>query len=124
MSKHYKFKEEKYQHAIHTDDKGRKVVVAWSTYAGKIVHGRAKCSANDEFSLEKGKKLARARCNARIAKRRRANAERLLEEAKRAKAQAEQRYIKMLHYYTDACDSYINAEGHVNLLLEQFNDAE
>ena len=124
MGKHYKFKEDKYQYANYTDEKGRKVIVAWSTFANKVVHGRAKCSADDEFSIEQGKALARARCNARITKRRRANAARCLEEAKRALAQAEQRHIKMLQYYADAYDAATIAESDLNLLLEKLNKAE
>lgn len=43
-------------------------VIAISTYACKTVKGVAKCDPVDNFDLEKGKKLAAARCNEKVAK--------------------------------------------------------
>ena len=56
------------KYSFYTD--GKTKVVAVSTYAGKVVRGVAKCDVNDTFSLEKGKELAAARCNEKIAKKR------------------------------------------------------
>lgn len=52
----------KYKYYI-TDKK----VIAVSSYAGKSVRGIAKCSPNDEFDVEFGKKLATARCDFKVA---------------------------------------------------------
>lgn len=52
---------------------GKDTVVAVASYAGKRVRGVAKCSDKDEFDLAKGKKLAAARCNLKIAKMREKN---------------------------------------------------
>jgi hypothetical protein len=49
---------------------GENVVVAVSSYAGEKVRGVAKCAPEDGFDLEKGKKLAIARCALKIAKKR------------------------------------------------------
>ena len=49
---------------------GKNVVVAVASYAGRTVRGVAKCSDQDEFNLETGKKLAAARCAMKIAKKR------------------------------------------------------
>ena len=56
------------KYSFYTDRKTK--VIAVSTYAGKAVRGVAKCDVNDTFSLEKGKELAAARCNEKIAKKR------------------------------------------------------
>lgn len=49
---------------------GKNVVVAVASYAGRTVRGVAKCSDQDEFNLETGKKLAAARCAMKIARER------------------------------------------------------
>ena len=38
-------------------------VICISTYAKKVVRGVAKCSPNDNFDIEIGKKLAQLRCD-------------------------------------------------------------
>ena len=45
---------------------GENVVVAVASYAGRTIRGVAKCSDQDEFDLETGKKLAAARCAMKI----------------------------------------------------------
>ena len=52
----------------YTDEKT--IVIATSTYGKKIVRGIAKCNPNDEFDLEYGKRLAKARLDYKIAKKR------------------------------------------------------
>jgi len=49
---------------------GKNVVVAVASYMGRSFRGVAKCSEQDEFDLETGKKLAAARCAMKIAKER------------------------------------------------------
>lgn len=49
---------------------GENVVVAVASYKGRTIRGVAKCSEQDEFDLETGKKLAAARCAMKIAKER------------------------------------------------------
>ena len=61
------------KYSFYTD--GKTKVIAVSTYAGKVVRGVAKCDINDTFSFEKGKELAAARCNEKIAKKRFARAQ-------------------------------------------------
>lgn len=53
---------------FHTD--GHSKVIAVSSFAGQTVRGVAKCAPNDEFDLEYGKRLAAARCVAKIASKR------------------------------------------------------
>ena len=49
---------------------GENVVVAVASYKGRTIRGVAKCSEQDEFDLETGKKLAAARCAMKIARER------------------------------------------------------
>ena len=49
---------------------GENIVVAVASYAGRTIRGVAKCSDQDEFDLETGKKLAAARCAVKIARER------------------------------------------------------
>lgn len=61
---------EKYQFKVYEktnkDNSKSSVVVALSTYCGKVVKGVAKCMESDSFSLETGKKLAAARCDLKV----------------------------------------------------------
>lgn len=93
----------KYKYRCFTNGKGQRVVIAMSTYEGKVVRGIAKCDPDDEYVENDGKKLAAARCNEKIARKRKARATRLLKFSKEQLAEA-QRYVeKMTHYYEDAC---------------------
>ena len=48
----------------------KNVVSALSSFGGKTVKGTAKCDPNDAYSREYGEKLAQARCNTKVAKKR------------------------------------------------------
>ena len=57
-------REIKYRFVVNED---KRVVVALSSFAGETVRGVARCSPNDTFDVELGKKLAVARCDYKIA---------------------------------------------------------
>lgn len=88
-------------------------VIAVSTYAGKTVKGIAKCDPRDEFDLETGKKLAAARCNAKIAAKRKARANKKLIEARMRLTEAQKYYDKMNEYVKDSANELTEAQ--VNL---------
>lgn len=94
-------------------------VVAVSTYAGKVVRGVAKCSPTDTFSLEDGKALAAARCNLKIAKKRRARASRKLDEALDASIAAQRQYSNMRHYFEDSHAAVLEAQDELNAILNK-----
>lgn len=100
-----------------TDDKN-KLVVAASTYAGRTVRGVAKCSDGDTFDLEKGKELAAARCNLKVAEKRLNRARKKLDESNLALDKAQDYYDKMCYYYDDAAMDVEDAEKN---LLEILN---
>ena len=94
-------------------------VIAISTYAGRTVRAVAKADPRDAFSLEDGKKLAAARCNAKIATKRTKNAEAQLNKAKAALELAEARYNKMTAYFNDASFAEGAAINEVNCILSE-----
>ena len=77
-------------------------VIAVSTYAGKAVRGVAKCDATDEFDWEKGKVLAAARCNLKIAKKRAKRAFCKVSQAYADYVEGANWYNKMVDYYNDS----------------------
>lgn len=93
-------------------------VIAISTYAGKPVRGVATCAPEDEFSLEKGKALAAAKCNAKIAKKRLKRAVKQMNEAWDASVIANNRYNDMLGYYIDAAERLNEANQELKRVLK------
>jgi crotonobetainyl-CoA:carnitine CoA-transferase CaiB-like acyl-CoA transferase len=77
-------------------------VIAVSTYEGRYVRGVAKCDPRDGFDVEKGKALAAARCNAKIAAKRTKRANKELTKALDACAKAQDRVNRMNDYFNDA----------------------
>lgn len=88
---------------------GGNKVIAVSSFAGRTVRGVAKCSPNDDFDLEKGKKLAALRCNEKVARRRYVRACEKEEEALRDYIQAERHYNQMIWYEEDAYNEWADA---------------
>lgn len=80
-------------------------VIAVSTFAGKPVRGIAKCDPADEFDLEKGKMIAGARCDQKIAMKRLKRAGKKYCEAVTAAADAAAWACRMRDYYMDASDA-------------------
>ena len=61
---------DKYKYVIRTMANGNKQIIALSTYGGKVVKGKATCAPDDNYDEETGKKLAAARCELKVAKKR------------------------------------------------------
>ena len=97
---------------------GKNKVIAVSTYEGKPVRGVAKCSPEDTFDMNKGRELAAARCNEKIAEKRMRRADREYAKAKQAYAEAENRVNKMNDYYRDSRVALSTAHHRVFEILE------
>ena len=110
---------EKYQYVTYTRKDGVKEVVALSTYAGKTVRGVAKCDPNDEYNMGKGMELAAARCNAKIAKKRLAAADKAYDEALCNIDIATNRCRDMEKYFIDAKSKEVEANDYLNSLLAE-----
>lgn len=80
---------------------GNKVIIV-SHYAGKPVRGIAKCNPKDEFDFTKGKKLAKARCDKKIAMKRFLRAKGKYTEATKAFYDVCEHRNRMQTYYDSA----------------------
>ena len=108
----------KYKYAVYTDKDGKQVISARSTYAGKTVKGYAKCDPRDDYDVESGKKLAAARCNARVANKRVARAQAKVDEAMKQLVAAQNYLAKMQEYHSDALAESAIADNAVTQLLQ------
>lgn len=81
-------------------------VTCISHFAGNPVVGIAKCSPNDKFDFEIGKKLAQARCDAKVAKKRMARARCKVRNAERMVKDMTNHYFDMVDYVNDSIDEY------------------
>lgn len=104
-----KYSLDKYKYYIYKNENGGMTISAVSSYSGRKVKGYAKCDPRDEFNIETGKKLAAARCNAKIAEKRVARASQKYLEAQRQLAEANAHFRRMNEYYTDAVDAMDDA---------------
>lgn len=96
---------------------GTNVVVCKSTFAKKVVAGVAKCNPSDQFSLEFGEKLAQARCDYKIAKKRLryAKEQRFLTSKIAEKTRKE--YVRAQKYMEDAIRDLNDARTKVEELV-------
>lgn len=88
----------KYKFYITPDNK----TIAVSTYAGKTVKGVAKMDPRDSFIPEFGKELAAARCAVKVAKKRKARADKMVSKAYAEMNKAYKMVEKMKAYQEDA----------------------
>ena len=102
---------------------GSNTVIAISTYAGKTVKGIAKCDPNDNFSYDYGKKLAKARCDVKISRKRYKNADSKLKAAYKAftaiKKYYNKYYSKMFNYKADALKAMEAAKENLANILNE-----
>lgn len=96
-------------------------VVALGSFAGKTVRGVAKCDPADTFSLEDGKELAAARCEAKIAEKRAKCAFNKLVEAIRDFEKAKEHLDAMRKYYTKSVSESEAAKKASTEIFERLN---
>ena len=105
---------EKYQFKVYEktneDDTKSSVVIALSTYCGKVVKGTAKCMSSDPFDLEMGKKLAAARCDYKVCVKRKKRAEAKRNEVMSKIVDLAEDYIKMCNYFDEALDEMLESK--------------
>ena len=110
---------DKYRFAHTMTKKGEHKVIALSTYAGKTVRGVAICSADDSFSLDKGKELAAARCALKVARKRVNRADDKLQEAVTMSILADKYLEDMQDYFEDAIKGEQAAEDALSNVLNR-----
>lgn len=101
---------------VHLSDNS---VVAITTYAGKTVKGHSKCHTDDTYDPEFGEKLAMARCNKKVAKKRAARAKKKFKEAMDTLAKAQKHANDMANYLSDSNKAVVDADEELNRLLKQ-----
>ena len=98
-------------------------VIAVTTYAGRTVRGVAVCADDDNFDLEYGKRLAAARCNYKVAKKRRDRAFAKVASAAQVYETAVNNMDKYRRYFYDASNAVLEAGTELdNVLAEKFDD--
>ena len=111
---------EKYNIVVHQHkDYKTTEIIAYSTYAGKVVKGNAIVHENDTYDEEKGKKLAIARCAEKIARKRKTRAARLLKKAQTQLAMAQKYVADMTAYHNDACAEVEETQAEVAKILAE-----
>lgn len=109
----------KFEYTYKIDEKKR-TVVAFSTFAGKVVTGVARCAPADEFNIEDGKKLAAARCSLKIAEKRMKRAEMCHTIATEELAYWTKRKLQMENYEFDSVNAYKQAAEDLAKLEKTF----
>lgn len=99
-------------------DEENKVVVALSTFAGRPVSGVARCAPNDVFDVAIGKKIAAARCDLKIAARRKKRAEYCAAVAANEAAYWAAYAEKMNQYKTDSAAAYEKALEDIKVIKQ------
>ena len=112
---------EKYNIVVHQHpDYLSTEIIAYSTYAGQTVKGKAIWRVEDVYNENSGIRLAVARCAEKIARKRRTNANRKLNEAKIQYEAATKHLKDMEKYYEDACVEVDETKAEVENLLKEF----
>ena len=93
--------------------------IAMSTYAGETVKGKAICRSEDEYDEAMGVKLAIARCDEKIARKRKARAKKMFEEAEAQYRKASERYVAMYMYYRDASEELEDTQKNLEEILSE-----
>ena len=111
---------EKYKYYEYKNENGGMTICAMSTYGGRPVKGLAKCDPRDEFDVEKGKKLAAARCNLKVAQKRQARASKKYLEASADFYNAQAFFDRMREYYMDSVDAVDEAAEELRNLVAEY----
>jgi hypothetical protein len=107
----------KYKYVINEE---KRTVVALSTFAGEVVRGVARCAPNDTWDIEAGKKLAEARCSAKIAHKRLRRAEELVKWAVDGFEYFTEQVEKYKKYETDSIEKVKTVTAQLAKLEETF----
>jgi hypothetical protein len=99
-------------------DEEKRVVVALSSFAGKAVRGVARCSPNDTWDVRFGKRLAEARCSAKIAHKRLRRAEEMVKWSSEAAKFYDAELAKYRKYEEDALEAVKKSTAELKKLEE------
>ena len=94
-------------------------IIAFSTYAGKVVKGNAICQSGDTYDEQAGIRLAVARCAEKIARKRQARADRLVTKAAGQVYEAQKYLANMTAYAADARDEVKECQAELKAILDK-----
>ena len=103
-----------------TRDPSRVFVI--SHYAGKPVRGISKCAPGDEFDLSHGVRIAKLRCDLKVAKLRQARANRRHAEAIANLEEAQNQVKEMARYLSDSTVERTRLQKEYDELLKKFKE--
>ena len=103
---------------IYVDEKNKQVI-AVCRYAGRNVRAVATCAPEDTFNVDFGTKLAKARCDVKVAKAKIQNASAAYMKASVAADEAQRQYDNMKQYYIDSVDQLDKASAAVINLIKE-----
>lgn len=109
----------RYKFYDYKEKDGTPVVVCVSSYAGRPVKGRAKCSPHDTFDAGKGRQLAQARCDLLIAQKRQKRATMKMREAYHKAWEAQMFLEDMNEYNCDAAVALKQARENLDTLMTE-----
>ena len=111
-----KYPIEKYRIVVHQHPTYHTTeIIAMSTY--DVVKGKDIFNMLDTYNEQAGKELAIARCAAKIAKKRKARAARLLKHANEQLVAAQKYVDNMSRYYKDSCQEVEDTAAEVKDIL-------
>lgn len=90
-----------------------------STYAGRKVYGIAKCAPDDEFDYNFGYRLAKARCDMKVAEKRYKRAKAKFALASKLMKQAEDLYDDTSCYLADSWATYMTNLNDLNAIYDE-----
>lgn len=108
----------KNNYKVYVDEKN-KTVIAVCRYAGRNIRAVAKCAPEDTFNIEFGTKLAKARCDLKVARAKNQNASAAYMKASIAADEAQRKYDKMKQYYIDSVDQFDEAYATVDSIIKE-----
>ena len=111
---------ERYKYVV-IPEKG--MVIALSTYAGQTVRGVAKCAPNDKFDEDFGRKLAAARCDVKVARKRLKRAQKRRDIAWDNFLHAEDVLMKEEDYIDDANCTLTESEIYLESIIRDYEAA-
>lgn len=111
------------RYQIYVDDtKNPSRVFVISHFAGKPVRGISKCAPGDEFDLSLGVRLAKLRCDLKVAKLRQARATRRHTEAIANLEEAQNLMKEMARYLSDSTIEHTRLQKEYDELLKNFKE--
>ena len=97
----------------------KNMVVAVSSFAGHRVRATAKADPRDKFDIEKGKKLAAARCNLKVAEKRKKHAKKQYDALMKEYRELAERVHAKRKYFSDSCLSESEAIFNLEKVLKE-----